>query len=82
MKTIKKQGYYFSQCEVLENYAGLSIPIHYSKKLPPPLALKIIGSKNRFTFVDLNKLIAMLEDSAQQIEQQYFELIHLAETKQ
>ncbi|WP_092748767.1 IclR family transcriptional regulator [Acinetobacter boissieri] len=81
MKKIKKQGYYFSQGEVLENYAGLAVPVHYSKKLPP-LALTIIGSKNRFTFVDLNKLIAMLTDSARQIEQQYFELIHQDETEQ
>ncbi|MBF7682788.1 helix-turn-helix domain-containing protein [Acinetobacter sp. B5B] len=78
MKKIKKQGYYFSQGEVIENYAGLAVPVHYSKKLPP-LALTIIGSKNRFTFVDLNKLIMMLKDSAGKIEQQYFELIHDSE---
>lgn len=80
MKKIKKQGYHHSKGEVLAEYEGIAVPIHYSNKLPP-LALTIIGSKNRFAFIDLNKLIATLKYSAQQIEQQYLELITSTEAE-
>lgn len=70
MKKIKKQGYYFSQGEVLADYAGLSVPIQYSAKIQP-LALTIVGTKNRFEYMDLQKMILSLQEYAVEIESHY-----------
>lgn len=70
MKKIKKQGYYFSQGELDPNVSGLSIPVKFSSK-EAPLALTVLASKNRFEYVNLQKLIETLEDSATQIEKRY-----------
>ena len=70
MTNIKKQGYYFSQGELDPNVSGLSIPVKFSSK-EAPLALTVLASKNRFEYVNLQKLIETLEDSATQIEKRY-----------
>lgn len=70
MKKIKKQGYYFSQGELDPNVSGLSIPIKFSSK-EAPLALTVLASKNRFEFVNIQKLIETLQESASQIEKRY-----------
>lgn len=69
-KKIKKQGYYFSQGEVDPNYSSLSVPIRYCGKVAP-VALTIVGSKNRFEYLDIQKLILTLQESALEIEHQY-----------
>lgn len=68
MKKIKKQGYYFSNGELDPNIAGLSVPVKFSSKAPP-LALTLLGSKNRFEFVNLHKVIEILKENAALIEQ-------------
>lgn len=68
MKKIKKQGYYLSKGELEPNICGLSVPICFSNK-EAPLALTVLGSNNRFEFINLEKLIVILKESAQQIEQ-------------
>lgn len=73
MKQIKKQGYYFSQGELKPNICSLSVPIRFSCK-EAPLALTVLGSKNRFEFINMEKVIAILQDSAQQIEQRFVAL--------
>lgn len=70
MKKIKKQGYYFSNGEVNPNISGISVPVKFSSK-EPPLALTLLASKNRFEFVNIEKLIAILQENAQQIELKY-----------
>jgi DNA-binding IclR family transcriptional regulator len=73
MKKIKKQGYYFSNGEVDPNVSGLSVPIKFSSK-EPPLALTVLGSRKRFEFVNLDKLIEVLHSNAALIEQQVIAL--------
>ena len=73
MKQIKKQGFYFSNGELDPNIAGLSIPIKFSSK-EPPLALTLLASKNRFEFVNLQKLIEILKENAALIEKKFTEL--------
>lgn len=70
MKKIKKQGYYFSNGELDPNIAGVSVPIKFSSK-EPPLALTLLASRNRFEFVNLEKLIAILQENARLIEQKF-----------
>lgn len=70
MKKIKKQGYYFSNGELDPNIAGVSVPIKFSSK-EPPLALTLLASKNRFEFVNLEKLIETLRENANLIEQKF-----------
>ncbi|ALH94521.1 IclR family transcriptional regulator [Acinetobacter equi] len=70
MKKIKKQGYYFSNGELDPNIAGVSVPVKFSSK-EPPLALTLLASKNRFEFVNLQKLIAILKENAHLIEQKF-----------
>lgn len=73
MKKIKKQGFYFSNGELDPNIAGLSVPINFSSK-EPPLALTLLASKNRFEFIDQNKMIAILHENAALIEKKFIEL--------
>ena len=73
MRKIKKQGYYFSNGEVDPNVSGLSVPIKFSSK-EPPLALTVLGSRKRFEFVNLDKLIEVLHSNAALIEQQFMAL--------
>ncbi|CAM4178485.1 IclR family transcriptional regulator [Acinetobacter pragensis] len=73
MKKIKKQGYYFSNGELDPNVAGLSVPIKFSSK-EPPLALTLLASKNRFEFVNLQKLIEILQENASLIEKKFMTL--------
>lgn len=68
MKQIKKQGYYLSKGELEPSISGLSVPICFSNK-ETPLALTVIGSNNRFEFINLEKVITILKESAQHIEQ-------------
>lgn len=70
MKQIKKQGYHFSNGELNPNVAGLSVPIKFSAK-EPPLALTLLASKNRFEFVNLQKLIEILQENAALIEKKF-----------
>ena len=73
MTKIKKQGYYFSNGELDPNVAGLSVPIKFSSK-EPPLALTLLASKNRFEFVNLQKLIEILQENASLIEKKFMTL--------
>ena len=73
MKKIKKQGYYFSNGELDPQIAGLSVPVKFSSK-EPPLALTLLASKNRFEFVNLQKLISILQENAHLIEQKFMTL--------
>lgn len=73
MKKIKKQGYYFSNGELDPNIAGLSIPVKFSNK-EAPLSLTLIASKNRFEFVNIEKLVLILQKNAQRIEQSFMQL--------
>jgi DNA-binding IclR family transcriptional regulator len=73
MKKIKKQGYYFSNGELDPNVAGLSVPVKFSSK-EPPLALTLLASKNRFEFVNLQKLIEILQENAALIEKKFMTL--------
>lgn len=73
MKKIKKQGFYFSQGELDPNVSGLSVPIKFSSK-EAPLALTVLASKNRFEFVNLDKLIETLQENASQIEKRFLAL--------
>lgn len=70
MKKIKKQGYYFSNGELDPNVSGLSVPVKFSSK-EPPLALTLLASKNRFEFVNLQKLIEILQENAALIEKKF-----------
>ena len=78
MKQIKKQGYYFSSGEVDPNLASLSIPVKFSAK-EPPLALTLLGSKNRFEYVNLEKIIQTLKEHATEIEKKYLNLAEQVE---
>lgn len=73
MRKIKKQGYYFSNGELDPNIAGLSVPIKFSSK-EPPLALTLIASKNRFEFVNVQKLVELLQENAHLIEKHFSHL--------
>ncbi|MGE8542561.1 IclR family transcriptional regulator [Acinetobacter sp. ANC 3813] len=73
MKKIKKQGYYFSNGELDPNIAGVSVPVKFSSK-EPPLALTLLASKNRFEFVNLQKLIEILQENAALIEKKFMTL--------
>lgn len=73
MKKIKKQGYYLSHGELDPNITGLSVPIKFSNK-EAPLALTVVASKNRFEFINIDRLIEILKDHAAQIEKRFFEL--------
>lgn len=79
MKKIKKQGYYFSNGEVDPNISGVSVPIKFSSK-EPPLALTLLASKNRFEFVNIEKLIAILQENAELIEKKFSSLTNSAGT--
>ena len=79
MKQIKKQGYYFSSGEVDPNLASLSIPVKFSSK-EPPLALTLLGSRNRFEFTNFQKLIEILRDNADLIEKRFTTLTHQEDT--
>ncbi|WOE31113.1 MULTISPECIES: IclR family transcriptional regulator [unclassified Acinetobacter] len=70
MKKIKKQGYYFSNGELDPHIAGVSVPIKFSNK-ESPLALTLLASRNRFEFVNLAKLIEILQENAYLIEQKF-----------
>ena len=70
MKKIKKQGYYFSNGELDPEIAALAVPVQFSSKAPP-LSLTLLASKNRFEFVNIEKLVLTLQDTAQRIEQSY-----------
>ena len=73
MKKIKKQGFYFSSGELDQNIAGLAVPIKFSTK-EAPLALTLLATKNRFDFVNEEKLIAILKENAALIEKKVAEL--------
>jgi DNA-binding IclR family transcriptional regulator len=70
MRKIKKQGYYFSNGELEPLISGLSVPVKYSSK-EPPLALTLLASKNRFEFVNLDKLVELLQETASLIEKNF-----------
>lgn len=74
MRKIKKQGYYFSNGELDPNIAGLSVPVKFSSK-EPPLALTLLASKNRFEFVNVNKLIELLQENARLIEHNFSAIV-------
>lgn len=73
MRKIKKQGFYFSQGEIDPNISALAVPVRFSSK-EPPLALTLVASKNRFDFLNLQKLTEILQENATQIEQRFFAL--------
>ncbi|MBP7782879.1 MAG: transcriptional regulator [Acinetobacter sp.] len=78
MKKIKKQGYYFSNGELDPNIAGVSVPIKFSTK-EAPLALTLLASKNRFEFVNLQKLITILQENAELIEKKVASSMSISE---
>ena len=78
MKQIKKQGFYFSNGELDPNIAGLSIPIKFSSK-EPPLALTLLASKNRFEFVNLQKLIEIRQIPCLLISHDLSDIIRLSQ---
>lgn len=80
MKKIKKQGYYFSNGEVDPNISGVSVPVKFSSK-EPPLALTLLASKNRFEFVNIEKLITILQENAALIEKKFASLTNTSETQ-
>jgi DNA-binding IclR family transcriptional regulator len=55
------------------NLASLSIPVKFSSK-EPPLALTLLGSKNRFEFINFQKLIEILQENAALVEKKFAEL--------
>lgn len=69
MKKIKKEGYYLSKGELDPNISGLSVPIKFSNK-EAPLALTVLASKNRFEFINIEKIIEVLHENAEQIVKQ------------
>lgn len=73
MKKIKKQGYYLSRGELDPNISGLSVPVKFSSK-EAPLALTVLASKNRFEFINTDKLIEILKEHAEQIEKRFLAL--------
>ncbi|MEX7508815.1 IclR family transcriptional regulator C-terminal domain-containing protein, partial [Acinetobacter baumannii] len=73
MRKIKKQGFYFSQGEIDPNVSGLAVPVRFSSK-EVPLALTLVASKNRFDFLNIEKLIEILQENAALIEQRFMEL--------
>ncbi|WP_445114812.1 IclR family transcriptional regulator [Acinetobacter sp. WZC-1] len=73
MKKIKKQGYYLSHGELNPQISGLAVPVKFSSK-EAPLALTVIASKNRFEFINTDKLIETLQDNAAQIEKRFLTL--------
>ena len=79
MKKIKKQGYYFSNGELDPNIAAVSVPIKFSTK-EAPLALTLLASKNRFEFVNLQKLITILQENAELIEKKVASSMNISET--
>ena len=52
---------------------GLSVPIRFSTK-EAPIALTLVASKNRFDFLNIQKLIEILQTNAVQIEQKFLAL--------
>ncbi|TCM71036.1 IclR family transcriptional regulator [Acinetobacter calcoaceticus] len=73
MRKIKKQGYYLSRGELDPNVSGLSVPIKFSNK-EAPFALTVVASKNRFEFINVDKIIEILQEHAAQIEKRFLEL--------
>ena len=49
---------------------GLSVPIRFSNK-EAPIALTLLASKNRFDFLNIQKLIEILQGNAAQIEHKF-----------
>lgn len=70
MKKIKKDGFYLSEGELDPNISGLSVPIKFSHK-EAPLALTVLASKNRFEFINVEKIIEILKQISLQIEKQF-----------
>ncbi|MEC8569097.1 MAG: IclR family transcriptional regulator C-terminal domain-containing protein, partial [Pseudomonadota bacterium] len=70
MRKIKKQGFYLSQGEIDPLVCGLSVPIRFSNK-EAPIALTLVASKNRFDFLNIQKLIEILQNNAAQIEHKF-----------
>ena len=70
MRKIKKQGFYLSQGEIDPMVCGLSVPIRFSNK-EAPIALTLLASKNRFDFLNFQKLIEILQGNAAQIEHKF-----------
>ena len=52
---------------------GLSVPIRFSTK-EAPIALTLVASKNRFDFLNIQKLIEILQGNAAQIEHKFSNL--------
>ncbi|RLZ08517.1 transcriptional regulator [Acinetobacter sp. 2JN-4] len=67
MRKIKKQGFYLSQGEIDPLICGLSVPIRFSSK-EAPIALTLVASKKRFDFLNIEKLIEILQNNAAHIE--------------
>ena len=70
MRKIKKQGFYLSQGEIDPMVCGLSVPIRFSTK-EAPIALTLVASKNRFDFLNIQKMIEILQGNAAQIEHKF-----------
>ncbi|ENX40705.1 IclR family transcriptional regulator [Acinetobacter courvalinii] len=73
MRKIKKQGFYLSQGEIDPQLCSLSVPIRFSSK-EAPIALTLVASKNRFDFINIQKLIEILQNNAHQIEHKFVSL--------
>ena len=53
------------------------MPIRFSNK-EAPIALTLVASKNRFDFLNMQKLIEILQDNAAQIEHKFTTLAETA----
>ncbi len=73
MRKIKKQNHYLSHGELDPNVSGLSVPVKFSNK-EAPLALTVVASKNRFEFINIERLIEILQENAANIEKRFLEL--------
>lgn len=73
LKQIKKQGFYFSNGELNPNISSIAVPVKFSRK-ERALALSVIATKNRFEFINLEKMVLILQENAQLIEQQFASL--------
>ncbi|ENV52835.1 MULTISPECIES: IclR family transcriptional regulator [Acinetobacter] len=77
MKKIKKDGYYISHGELNPDVTGLSVPIKFSHTKESPMALTLVASKNRFEFINIDKLIEILQANVIHIEQKSLALIQI-----
>ncbi|KAA8732739.1 transcriptional regulator [Acinetobacter qingfengensis] len=68
MRSIKKQGFYVSKGELSPNFSSISVPLKISSK-DAPWALSAVMSSNRLEFMNINKVVDVLKQATEAIEQ-------------